>query len=229
MTHTFTKDEQDKIYEMKNIAADVFNNQIIDLLEISYDPVKVDALKQSIVIAGGLFPSTFHREPPKDRDIFILKNHLNVQAWIDDTCSVLENSSNSNYRIDMSTNPHGYSSSALNTNNMLTKIINVYDAWRAAKIQIMFTNYQTREELIDHFDFTHCKANYHNDKFYISRLVYDCIRGKILISNKAPELWRKQKFLDKGYLYKEDITFAKTSILNKLQEYMTKHDLIPQT
>ena len=82
-----------------------------------------------------------------------------------------------------------------------------------ANMQVMFTDYTSRKELIENFDFVHCCVSMGFDKdptiskwirpsskLYISRNTYDAIKGKLLVDNKpGVESYREKKFLDRGY------------------------------
>jgi hypothetical protein len=55
------------------------------------------------------------------------------------------------------------------------------------KLQFITTKYNTRKELVSHFDMVHCCVSYTpwDDKLYISRDVYDTIMKKEIRSNQA--------------------------------------------
>lgn len=203
MTHTFTEFELDKIALMKSEA------------KIAYDvmpwamgrtaSMKPASVKKSVVIAGGLFPSLFHNESVNDYDVFVLDNHTEIQDYIDNYYRELKTTSDMNIVWG---DVNAYANSALAKNNMLRNIITVTRTGSTKKLQVILTKYKTREELIDHFDFTHCKANYYDDKFYISRYVYNCIRDKILIPSspdRKPDRRRYEKFINRGYTVQQDV------------------------
>jgi hypothetical protein len=77
-------------------------------------------------------------------------------------------------------------------------------------LQYIYTKYTTRKELIDSFDFKHCCVSYDyaNDKMFMSREVFNLIKSKTLRPNsdKAIELWRYEKFWQRGW--KSEIAFA---------------------
>ena len=83
------------------------------------------------------------------------------------------------------------------------------------KIQYIITEYDTREELVSHFDFKHCcvSYDYHRDKLYITRETFDLIKQKRLVPNptavKQPESWRYDKFWNKGW--KSEIQFKESA------------------
>ena len=75
------------------------------------------------------------------------------------------------------------------------------------KAQYILTTYKTREELLAHFDYKHCKVSYvpENDKLYINRETFDCIKTKTLKWNNKQldnprQIYRKNKLLNTGWV-----------------------------
>jgi hypothetical protein len=90
---------------------------------------------------------------------------------------------------------------------------NILDVINNTKTQAQYilTKYQTREELIAHFDYKHCKVSYvpEEDKLYITRETFDCIKNKILKWNNKQleqpnQIYRKSNFLNQGWVLETD-------------------------
>jgi hypothetical protein len=90
---------------------------------------------------------------------------------------------------------------------------NILDVINNAKTdaQYILTRYQTREELLAHFDYKHCKVSYvpEEDKLYINRETFDCIQNKILKWNNKQldqpnQIYRKSNFLNQGWVLETD-------------------------
>jgi hypothetical protein len=148
---------------------------------------------QKYVVAGGCFASLFHNEDPKDYDFFLLNSLMNSEAINIFKKDHEKNSTDygAEYRIGDMT---------YIKNDKITDTITL----NRSNIQIINTKYNTREELVNHFDFKHCCVSYDffTDKLYISRDAYDAIMNKMLIPNdpkKQPAHWRYQKFFAKGW------------------------------
>ena len=139
----------------------------------------------NIVVAGGCWASKLHNEAIKDVDVFILDcNNLHkeeILSWIQDWYEDSEDKTEDYAR-----------------NN--DKVTNVWTSKRN-KIQFIFTKHKTRKELIEDFDYVHCKTSYTEGYIYTTRKIFDAIMNKQLIVNngKNIQLWRKEKFLDRGY------------------------------
>jgi hypothetical protein len=76
-----------------------------------------------------------------------------------------------------------------------------------SKVQYIKTDFTDRKALIDHFDFIHCMASYHDGRLYISHQTYDAIMNKHLIinGNKKVKKWRLDKFRQRGWKTQEDL------------------------
>jgi hypothetical protein len=137
----------------------------------------------NIIVAGGCWASTLHNDGFKDIDVFILDcNNLHKEG-IRDLMKVW----------DCEDKTEDYA----RNNDKVTEV------WTSKhnKIQFIFTKHQTRKDLINDFDYVHCKTSYSENKLYTTRKIYDAIMNKHLIvqNNKNIQQWRKKKFLDRGY------------------------------
>lgn len=72
--------------------------------------------------------------------------------------------------------------------------------------QYIFVDYPTREDMLADFDYVHCCGSYdkNTDKLYLTREIYDAIVNKILIEKKKPHDWRREKFLKRGFVKKDE-------------------------
>ena len=159
---------------------------------------------QKYVVAGGCFTSLLHGDEPRDYDFFLLDSQLNDEA-IEYLKEDLEKNATTDYGTTYRIGDVTYLK-----NDKITDTIML----DKPKVQIINTKYNTREELVNHFDFKHCCVSYDfsKDKLYISRDVYDAIRNKFLIPNdpkKPPASWRYDKFFAKGW--KAEIFFEEAS------------------
>lgn len=193
---TFSMNEKMKIMIMKREALKV-KPVIYEIL--NHNPT-------GLVLAGGCFSSIFHEEIVRDYDVFVLKteksvlydvgnrllNHLH-QVSADDLRNK-ENFEEAKIRFG--------NSSYLNNSNNGGKITNTIFN-RQTKIQYIFTEYKTREELIDHFDCEHAcvSLDLETETLYISRDTYDCINAKTIKKHKNNTIldWRKQKFAERRW------------------------------
>lgn len=133
-----------------------------------------------IVIAGGAFSSIFHNEKPRDYDIFLLKGSKGYEFSTDD-------------------DRFKFSDVRYMNNDKITKV--VLDT--ETNFQYIFTEFDTREELINHFDMVHCCVSYvpDEDKMYISPLVYNTIMKRVVKpnGNKTIADWRYDKMIKRGW------------------------------
>lgn len=134
---------------------------------------------QDVVLAGGWLVNRLQKTNPKDVDFFVLANDHNERYITSDF-----------KRVD---NPNYNSGS-------LKKITAVYNN-STTNVQVIFTTYKTRKELIDEFDFEHCKVSYHGGLLHMNRRTYDAIKNKKLIPSKThpPSQKRIDRFLERGY------------------------------
>jgi hypothetical protein len=160
---------------------------------------------QRIVLCGGAFASWFHDEEPKDIDLFILWDKDNAEGGHSEVLDTYRGAfpwleqQPSKYREDI--NP------------------NITDVWgadkhtKSGKIQLIFTKYKTRKELVDHFDYAHAMVSYAcingpgdprralDLRMFISRQTYECIRDKKLVINNKDNWrqYRESKFVQRGW------------------------------
>lgn len=140
------------------------------------------------VIAGGFFASCMNGEEYKDIDVFILNKNVSVYAHLTDNPAIddkwLIRDKDAGTYLQ---NPRIFGTA--------TNIAN--------KVQYILTDYTSREELINDFDYMHCKVSYvpKEGKLYISRGTYQAIRNKLLIDvpHKAQKPWRAEKFIKAGW------------------------------
>lgn len=155
-------------------------------------------MQPKYILAGGCFASMFHKERPKDYDIFFLGCDENTTVGEKlNTNELTFSQTRTDKQLFYLKNP--------NITTIVDHTIGDID------YQFIFTKYKTRQELIAHFDFLHACVSYvpHDDKLYITRCTYDAIKDKKLIPNPTapyPEVWRFDKFLKKGWI--TDETFS---------------------
>jgi hypothetical protein len=140
------------------------------------------------VIAGGYFASAFRDEGFNDIDVFILNKNVGVYQALTD-----HPSRNVKWKIrDKDAgrylqNPRIFGT-ATNTHT---------------KVQFILTDYTSRKELLDHFDYLHATVSYvpAENKLYITRGAFDACRKKQLRPNGSnqPKQWREDKFLKRGW------------------------------
>lgn len=149
---------------------------------------------KNIVIAGGCWTSLFHGEIPHDIDVFILNDnktkgmvHTHIQQIrFKNPSSEIIKEGNTNYIDNDSIEYTAF--------DMITKL------------QFITTKYNTRKELVAHFDMMHCCVSYTpwDDKLYITRDVYDTIMKKeIRPQSGVMELvkpWRIEKMKERGWV-----------------------------
>jgi hypothetical protein len=149
---------------------------------------------KNIVIAGGCWTSLFHGATPHDIDVFILndkktkdmvRKHVEQIKFKNPSSEIIKEGS-SNYMDNDSIE---------------------YTAFDTiTKLQFITTKYNTRKELVSHFDMLHCCVSYTpwDDKLYISRDVYDIILKKeIRAQSGIMELvkpWRIEKMKERGWV-----------------------------
>lgn len=178
MDNVFTKSEQVLIGAVK---AHLLTN-------ISTKKIFWNGVMDDCVIAGGFFPSIFNNETFKDIDVFILNKNARVYAHLTNNSSINDSwnirDTDAGHYLD---NPHIHGT-ATNLNT---------------KVQYILTDYTSREELLKSFDYKHATVSYDpkDNKLYITRGTFDCIRNKELIVNRdnKPKYWREQKFIKRGW------------------------------
>lgn len=201
----FTKDETASILAMKDAAKHLVINDIINpynKFTAAYGYGKTH-LSDKMVVAGGFFASYIQDELPNDFDIFILNADMTKISYVRDFIRNVEHFDNDSFhenRYDMDVSQIVKTMSATRS---ASDGIKVYDHF---KFQFIFTKYETRAELLDHFDFEHTKNVYsvHEDKLYISRAAFDAARDKKLrftIPEENIDEYRTKKFLERGYTW----------------------------
>lgn len=204
---SFTNEENDAVRQVKNT---------LKSLIIARDLLSPGLLK-NIVIAGGFFTSALQSRKFKDIDIFVLDNDVSVYNLLTQGFNVQEakNSIKNNVMaspsvfddIDFNRTPEtNWSRSEMMAYMHNPNIVDVINNHKT-EAQYILTKYKTREELLNHFDYKHCKVSYVplEDKLYINRETYDCIAKKILkVNNEQPaqqnQKYRLTNFLNKGWV-----------------------------
>lgn len=164
-----------------------------------------NGITRNVVIAGGFFTSVLQNDKFKDIDIFILNNDV---AVYNDLTSGFKNQEevNKNFAMGSSSIRTEWSRSEIMRYNHNPSIVDVINN-NHTKAQYILTKYKTREELLAHFDYKHCRVSYVpvEDKLYITRETFDCIKNKILKWNNKQldnpqQIYRKNKFLNTGWV-----------------------------
>lgn len=144
---------------------------------------------RGLVVAGGVFSSIFHHEDPNDIDVFVLDqgDHASLYTVLRQEDSFEETTRNNTVY-------------AANTH------IRYLFTRKDGKVQFIFTKFATIKDLLDDFDFKHCRVAYDGNKLYISRSAYNAMRDKKLVlhnpnrsQNQFQLQKRVRKFLDRGY------------------------------
>ena len=177
----FNNNERIKILDVKKEIKHFLNNHIDHSI---FD-------MKGVVVAGGCFASMINNEEIKDIDVFILDNYQNRSA-VHEMINLANLSRNPNAKIG-------------NNEYMDDKKIEATITYYSSKIQFIVTQYKTRRELINNFDFKHCCVSYDytSDKLFLSRETFDAIKSKTLIQNDKkygfPKKWRYEKFWKRGW------------------------------
>jgi hypothetical protein len=156
-----------------------------------------------IVVAGGYFASAINDEIINDIDLFLLRDFHNKGIIEKDIWNVKN--------TPVASHMFTVGDMSYMKNNKIKGTLQEHKN----KIQYIITEYDTREELVSHFDFKHCcvSYDYHRDKLYITRETFDLIKQKRLVPNptavKRPESWRYDKFWNKGW--KSEIQFKESA------------------
>lgn len=184
---------------------DVINFGINYLLSIN--GLRPLSLKNSI-LAGGAIGSILRGEPPKDYDFFFLKD-IQIESVFDDLSKVDE-------RVVIKENKYLQNSRILEVVdiNINDKIIELYNLNKKPEekvydsrffVQIMLTDYDNFEDLINDFDFEHCKTylNFTTDKLTVSPYTYGCIMRKVLFARDLSKVqeYRILQFTERGFEY----------------------------
>ena len=160
-----------------------------------------NGITRNVVIAGGFFTSTIQNSKVKDIDIFVLDNDV----------AVYNDLTNGYYKAEPTAQIHinnqgEWSRSEIMRYKHNPNILDVINNNKTLA-QYILTNYKTREELLNHFDYKHCKVSYvpNDDKLYINRETFDCIKTKTLKWNNKQldnpqQIYRKNKLLNTGWV-----------------------------
>jgi hypothetical protein len=164
-----------------------------------------NGLTQNVVIAGGFFTSVMQNKTFKDIDIFILNNDVAVY----NTLTGGFHAAPGLQQVTL-TEQGEWSRSQMVLYMHNPNIVDVINNTRT-QAQYMLTKYKTREELLAHFDYKHCKVSYvpEEDKLFINRETFDCIKNKILKWNNKQldqpnQIYRKNNFLNQGWVLETD-------------------------
>jgi hypothetical protein len=156
--------------------------------------------REFMVVAGGCISSLLRNERYNDIDTFLLKNE-SFHPKNPTQHNMLENmirhkpgTWSVKYHLDEDddySNEHIFATARNHDSN----------------VQYIKTDFTDRKALIDHFDFIHCMASYHEGRLYISHQTYNAIMNKHLIvnGNKKVKKWRLDKFRGRDWKTKEDL------------------------
>jgi hypothetical protein len=192
----------------------MFNNEEVHVIKESKREIKGqinsrsllwNGITRNVVIAGGFFTSVLQNKPFKDIDIFVLNNDTAVYN------ELTGGFHNASAPTQVNVTEHGI----MRRSEMMSYMhnTNILDVINNTKTQAQYilTKYETREELIAHFDYKHCKVSYVpvEDKLYINRETFDCIKNKILKWNNKQleqpnQIYRKNNFLNQGWVLETD-------------------------
>jgi hypothetical protein len=148
--------------------------------------------------AGGFFASLFHYEQPKDIDFFIFQPNETRKA-----------TTATNWFKSVFNNEGFHKTKAVKQESAYRYKINphIKEVWyhEPSKIQYIFTDYKSREELLNSFDYVHARVNYYQNDLYISRKMYNAIRDKTLVVNNQAAVrdYREKKFIGRGWKKEE--------------------------
>lgn len=163
-------------------------------------PVPTAFLENSIV-AGGCFASLLHMMSPNDYDIFILQNDPRREILHADLLTQVKHDNQYTWN-------HNDNSEYMGNPNITDVFTCEYKDGAYRRYQFIFTKFNSREELINDFDFLHCCVSMQHNKLYITKQVFDAIRNKTLVENpkcnRRPKAWRIDKFIDKGWKFKNE-------------------------
>jgi|SRR6185503_8679095 len=154
------------------------------------------AANYPMFIAGGYFASLINGEPINDIDIFVL-DAGNYKFADMSFATILSTWQSSKGKILSPKDDGSY--------NKKPNIINIYeiatDAGRT--LQFMLMDLKSRKDVIDGFDFEHCKVSCDYEHFYISKHAFDLIKSKNLEYNHIglPAAYRIEKFKTRGWSY----------------------------
>ncbi len=157
---------------------------------------------QDIVLAGGMFVSLFQGHSPKDYDLYILNNNRELYDYLkgllmpgleppevdelEHTTVILPGPLKLK---QLKSKPYNYNPRILSVCGGDEKLAALAQRGESYKFQLVLTDYTSRKEVLDDFDFVHCKVSMdfkamlgnENSNLYITRNMYDAILKKHLI------------------------------------------------
>jgi len=142
-----------------------------------------------IVMAGGMFTSIFHNEIINDVDFFVLGcTEQTIRDW----------------SVEGETGKYMNSSKVLAVQNKLQS---------GKAYQIIFTSYNTRQELIDDFDLCHSMISFSDGNLRLSRLALLTMATKTVIPNqkstRKSSYRRIEKFTSRGW----EVSYASAEVI----------------
>lgn len=152
------------------------------------------------VYAGSMWSSIFNEETPADIDIFILKS--SEDAW---NIWVQFFSINNWTETDINTNFVAADKNVDDYKKSSSHILSVKKFLKSNQVpkNIILTDYNTPEDLIEDFDLDHTMIFYHNTSLKLSREAFVAARDKILSTSLTKKNLlsekRIKKFLDRGF------------------------------
>lgn len=182
----FSQSEIVDILHVKDELRQILNHKFVTL------PVNVRWLVQNYgVVSGGASASLFHKEEPKDLDVYINNQHaldefnkmLNLPEVLEHVCDVNEKYGG-----------HELVAGKLVTSHAVTfkngiQIITMHGA-----------------DARNTFDYIHCMPYYgiETDQYFISHAQYKSIKEKVLVPNPHPKAFkpvdsRRMKFIQRGW------------------------------
>lgn len=190
----FAADDIDNIYAAKATIQGYLNMRSTRLLE-----------EAEAFIAGGMIESVFHGQIPRDIDIFVLDindSYRRAAEFINDLIS-------SKGFEDLKSDPYTKKTMRPWIHNVFTLKDVRTDNVPRVTLQIIFTKLETREEVIQTFDYLHATPSYEigKDKLNITVEAYNAITSKTLVVNNRENCTeeREKKMLDRGWRKESDV------------------------
>jgi len=154
--------------------------QIIAIHEI-IKPFMPDFIPGDYIITGGIFASLLNNEPIVDCDVFLNKN---VKHMVEESSDAKDGK---------------YSSSFTNEKILGVESVTV----EGMAVQFIYTDYETPKDIVDSFDFTHCRIYYDplENVLMISEKMFQLIKGKRLLIDDVSnaDQYRVRKYKEKGW------------------------------
>jgi hypothetical protein len=179
-----THSEKNNCLDAKN---EFINKHYISSLNLA-------TMMDRMVFAGGVFASILLKEKPRDTDIFILN------ARKEDREAVLNYININHWTINKKTKKGDAATSGYPVNERIAEV------WKCtglnkSEYDIIFTDYNTPEEVILGFDYMHSKVWYHAGKLNLTEQTYKAIMNMklVLAPDRTHDPLRKQKFIDRGW------------------------------